>query len=432
MKGLGYTNHDQNYDFRGNPNNGNITAPITANAYNLSGNPYPSALDLNKVFFDNITIDSFKFWDEKRDVDSHYYVDNKGGYGTWTPGGIVYDASRTVPGLYVEAPFNNYDNNGVGTGSGVGDGLYYERRFAPIGQGFMLFGKVVGGTGTVTYTNSQRVYRKEGISNLSQFRTNDGDPVVVDESDSEVTSVTGTNTVDYRLPQLRLNTYFNETHKRQLVLAFADEATDGYDRGIDGRSSMDASSDAFFPIGGDEKLPYVIQGVRYDIYKQIPYSLKLDVTTRVVVKVIEEIKFDGSAYLYDNVEDTYKEITNGLGAEFTLPTGTYEDRFFITFLNRHRTQQVANENAKAQVLEDVDFFQNNPAQQLEVGNPEGYDIATANIFGMSGKLVYAASNLGTNSRLTFPTGNLSDGIYLVMLTTTDNVSVNYKITVKNN
>ena len=61
-KGLGYTNHDQTYDFRGRPNNGTITAPITNDAKNLSGNPYPSALDLNAVFYhpDNTEIESFK------------------------------------------------------------------------------------------------------------------------------------------------------------------------------------------------------------------------------------------------------------------------------------------------------------------------------------------------------------------------------------
>ena len=150
------------------------------------------------------------------------------------------------------------------------------------------------------------------------------------------------------------------------------------------------------------------------------------------MSVVDEVKFQGSAYLYDNVEDTYQEITNENSAELTLDAGTYENRFFISFVNRHKTQQVANENAKNQVLEDIDFFQNNPAQRLEVGNPEGYDIATANIFGMSGKMVYSTSNVGNSSRFTFPTGNLSDGIYLVMLTTKDNITVNYKITVKNN
>jgi hypothetical protein len=89
------------------------------------------------------------------------------------------------------------------------------------------------------------------------------------------------------------------------------------------------------------------------------------------------------------------------------------------------------QSMKDQLLASVNFFQNNPAQQLEVGNPEGYDIKSANIFDMSGKLVVSQSNVGNDNRLSFPTGNLSDGIYLVMLTTDDDVTIDYKITVQN-
>tara|TARA_B110000503_G_C6993079_1_gene348213 strand:- start:153 stop:830 length:678 start_codon:yes stop_codon:yes gene_type:complete len=223
---------------------------------------------------------------------------------------------------------------------------------------------------------------------------------------------------------------------RQLVLSFSDDATDGYDRGLDATSSMDSSSDAFFPIDvqGIDNYPLVIQGVKFERYKHVPYTLTLDVRAQVVVNVIEKVKFNEySVYLYDNVEDTYQEIKgeDELSVELELPAGLYEDRFFIAFVDGNRMQQLANEEIKDKVLEDVDFFQNNPAKQLEIANPEGYDIASANIFDMSGKLVYMASNLGNNSRFTFPTGNLSDGIYLVMLTTTENIPVNYKITVKN-
>ena len=434
MKGLGTTNHDQTYDFRGRPNNGNIDTPILAAAalpnlnLSLSGNPYPSALDLNTVFWDpdNTEIFQFNYWDEDHNVNSHLYLDNKGGYGYWVPG--VADPGGTIPGLYTVAPFLNYNNDGsTGTGTGV-DGLSYERRFAPVGQGFMLYGV---SDGDITYKNSHRVYVQEN-SGMSDFRSNDGDPVVNDETDSAI-DVISTLPPDNRISHLRLNTYFNETHMRQLVLAFSNEATDGVDRGFEAVSAMDSTSDVYFPIEGEnqEMDPFVIQTVPYDIYKQIPYTIELESQTRVVVRAIDEVKFEGSAYLYDNVQDTYQEITSERTAALDLPAGTYEDRFFISFVNLQRTQQVAIENVKAQVLEDVGLFQNNPSQQLEVRNPEGYDIASANIFGMSGKLVYTASNLGNNNKFTFPTGNLSDGIYLVMLTTADNITVNYKITVKN-
>jgi hypothetical protein len=86
---------------------------------------------------------------------------------------------------------------------------------------------------------------------------------------------------------------------------------------------------------------------------------------------------------------------------------------------------------KTEVEASVEFFQNNQVRQLEVSNPEGYEIASATIFDMSGKLVLSESDLGNDTKLTFPTDNLSDGIYMVMLTTSENISINYKISVYN-
>ena len=68
---------------------------------------------------------------------------------------------------------------------------------------------------------------------------------------------------------------------------------------------------------------------------------------------------------------------------------------------------------------------------MEVSNPDSYEIKALNIFDMGGKLVYSANNVGNSSKLSFPTGNLSDAVYLVRLTTTDDQTIVYKINVVN-
>ncbi len=62
------TSHDQLYEFRGRPNSGNLEVPVANGLKTLSGNPYPSALDLNRVFYDtdNGEIGAFWFYDEDR------------------------------------------------------------------------------------------------------------------------------------------------------------------------------------------------------------------------------------------------------------------------------------------------------------------------------------------------------------------------------
>ena len=139
------------------------------------------------------------------------------------------------------------------------------------------------------------------------------------------------------------------------------------------------------------------------------------------------------AYVFDSLEGTYQEITDGNDAVYFLPGGTYEDRFYITFRGdfQDRGKNDPIVEAQNELLENVDFFQNNRVAQLEVTNPEGYDIKTVNIFDMNGKLVLSQENLGTQRRLSFPTANFSDGIYLVKLATVDNFAIDYKITVFN-
>ena len=82
-------------------------------------------------------------------------------------------------------------------------------------------------------------------------------------------------------------------------------------------------------------------------------------------------------------------------------------------------------------MANVNFFQNNPVQQLEVSNPEGYTIKSAMVYDLNGKLVIQEKNLGAKNKYSFYTGNLSDGVYLVKLTTTEDVAIDSKVIVHN-
>ena len=439
MKGVDVTaTPNQNYEFRGRANNGDIAVDVLEDDLTLSGNPYPSALDLNAVFHDasNTSVNSFWYWDEDRTVNSHYYVDNKGGYGVWTPGTAAYDPTLTNPGLYARPMFMNFDNNGNPTSTTGVQGDQVERRFAPIAQGFMINGDLGTGTTTATFRNSHRLYRVEGLANFSQFRSSNGNTVNSPSTDpSEITIETAQ---DNRIPQMRINAYMNESHMRQLVLAFSDDATDNYDRGFEGLSPMDASSEAFFPIGDGTDTsplnPYVIQALPFEEEKRVPLTFELSEPTSIVVTAVEEVRLNTQAYLFDSQARTWKQITGGRTANVQLDTGKYAGRFFIVFRDHDEDGRQGNTAAgelREQVLTTVGFFQNNPAQQLEVTNPEGYNIKMANVFDMSGKLVINESNVGDSTKFTFPTGNLSDGIYLVKLTTSEDIVINYKVSIKN-
>lgn len=437
--GDGYT-----YDFRGRPNTGEIIIDVfwdpvlNTGEYTLSGNPYPSALDLNRLFYDadnldgsgNTILDRILYWDEDKTANSHYYSENAGGYGSWIPMGS--DPNGTSPGAYARPTFSVWNANGdIVTAGGEGGPMGLERRFAPVGQGFFLV-PAANNPDPIHIKNSHRRYIKYGEEG-STFRRperEDNNDVTLDRLADENGAVIAET--DPRIPHFRIDVFFDKSHVRDMVLAFSNEATDGYDNGYDAKSPMDASSEAYFPVGQDaNKKPYVINTVPFDIQKQIPISFKLNKAFKFWLETVDEVKMRGQrAYIFDSMENTYQEFTNGKSATYNLDAGTYDDRFFVVFKGKNDLSNYAKET-QGRVEENVDFFQNNNLGVLEVENPEGYNIKQALVFDMTGKLVYEKQNIGTETQFSFPTSNLSDGVYIVKLKTTDNIDISHKTSVYN-
>src|SRR5690606_24913142 len=123
----------QRYDFRGKPNDGNISINVANGQFTLTGNPYPSAIDLSAFLFDAINCTGIAyFWEQDKTVNSHVVVAYRGGYGTFSP------ISRGGTGIYVPAAFYAYAPDGTQLGVQSTPMNSYARRFAPIGQGFLI------------------------------------------------------------------------------------------------------------------------------------------------------------------------------------------------------------------------------------------------------------------------------------------------------
>ena len=429
MKGVsaGGPNFTENqiYDFRGRPYNGNINVPVDIGIaqWTLAGNPYASALDLHTFFNDNVAngLTAILYWDEPKDSEFHHnYNTHSGGYGRWIPGpGTVND-----PGLYAAAPFKFYDAFGI-NGAGNGTGGVYDRRYAPIGQGFVL--ETNGANNIIEFKNSQRVYRKVG--DVSDMRNQDN-----------ASSVSTTPQEGSQVPQIRINVEFEGGLIRQLLLAFSENSTDGYEVGLDAPMPDDIiGTDSYFPVGPDNnRKPFVIQTVPFSLEKRVPIAFNLYSQTTLSVSAVEKINIDGAVYLWDSQENIYRDITPDNSSvdptdnSFILPAGNYENRYYIVFRGRRATEENSEGTiAKKEVRANVDFFQNNPVKQLEISNPEGYTIKSAAIYDMSGKLVVNKSNLGNSFKITVGTSNLADGVYLIKLLTSENINIDYKMIIQN-
>lgn len=410
----------QRYDFRGKPNDGTIAISVSDQQFTLTGNPYPSAIDLSAFLTDatNCTGIAY-FWEQDKTVNSHYIADYKGGYGTFSP------VSRLGTGIYVPATFYSYDGSG-NEGTSTGTGGVYERRFSPVGQGFMIDGTA---NGTVEMKNSYRVFIKEGASNYSQFNksTNKNKTKINYDYLSRILPISG---FDYTkvsiepIPQIRFNTLMNNQGVRQLALAFIPEATDGVDRAMDAMSSSDDSpADIYFVL---EDTEYVIDAVKFDVDKSIPIGFRNADQANYKITVKEILNFNEveNIYLHDKEANQYFDIKNDFH-ELTLPAGVNNTQFEITF------KRNSSLGIKDLANESFVVYQNNSTKNLTISNPLLMDLATCGLYDVAGKLIFTKKDLGVNSSYKFSTSGLGDGIYIVKLSTKDNLEVGKKIIIRN-
>jgi hypothetical protein len=385
----------QRYDFRGKPNDGTINIPVLLGEWTLTGNPYPSAIDLQAFLIAELNCTGTAyFWEQDKTVNSHNLADYKGGYGTYSSGN-----------LYVRAPFYSYDAEGNEiSGTNLTNGGDYKRKYAPIGQGFMIEGKA---NGNVQMKNSYRTFVKEAVGNNSEF--------------ARVKNVKTTAATTTDLPQIRFNTLLNNGPVSQMVLAFDPTSTDGVDR-ADSYSPNDGPANNYFVINDNE---YIIEVMPFGIDKKIPVGFRNNAQANYKITVNEMLNIPEvtNVYLHDKTTDLYYDIKNSL-YDLTLPAGTYNTRYEITFKNG---------TLGVDAIESQRFLvqQDNVNKNLTINNPSQIELANCSLYDVVGRLVFSNDKLGADTIYRFSTSDLSNGIYIVKLTTNDKTENGQKIIVKN-
>jgi hypothetical protein len=412
----------QRYDFRGKPNDGNISVTVAPANFTLVGNPYPSAIDLNAYLLDPANASLINgqayFW-EQVIVNSHILNQYQGGYGIYNP----------ATSIYTPAAFWTYDGSG-NQGVPVGSGTVFQRRFSPVGQGFMVFGTA---NGNVTMKNTFRVFVKEGVLNQSQFaRTNENSFSDVYNTDSEffpeIPNVAGTDYTTIKkgtAPYIRIHAMYNNGGVRPTTIAFLDSATDGFDYGADGQSPSSEAAE-FYYILNDKTHEYVATAVQFNIEKRIPVGFRCTNQTNFKLQVKDVVNFDTNqnVYLHDKETDIYYDIKNGI-FDMTMPAGNNKTRYEITFIN----STLSNPNEEVENMFVV--AQDNQNDMLTLFNSEAKDITTLELYDVTGKLILKKQSLGTAPEYRFSTASYSTGIYIVKLATSDNLSISKKISIYN-
>ena len=411
--------NNQRYDFRGKPNDGSITVNVGNGASTLTGNPYPSAIDLNLFLNDpsNTAIDGTAlFWEHDKTVTSHNIVEYRGGYG-------VYNGLTSV---YTPATFYTYDLGGNQGTVYSSPNTVYQRRFSPVGQGFMVRGVT---NGSVQIKNAHRVFVKEGVANFSQFERISNTSTTVGTSNFwDIPNVAG---IDYTqipmnpAPHFTVNASLGGNAVRQVAICFLSSAVDGVDRADSKSPDANANlpADMYLVI---EDEPFVHATTSFDINKRINIGFKTTIATTFTLLVNDVSHFDlaESIYLYDSALGLYHDIKNA-PFTLTLPEGTVNNRFQITFTDQALSDTVIDS-------QKFELYQNNANQMLTLQNPSQMELSEVGLYDSLGKTIFTKKNCGNNPIYEYSTIGLAEGIYIVRIRTKEGYSLSKKIIIKSN
>jgi hypothetical protein len=398
MKGTIGSNSNQTYDFRGKPNNGTLSNNVLPSQWTLIGNPYPSALDALAFIHDSENVNAITgtlyFWQQDLSVLSHNIQDYIGGYASYT---ISQDGAIET---FIPAPFNTYNSNGQINNNGnplTNFSTKKVKRYLPIGQGFMVEGKV-GTSGTVKTKNSHREYYKESNSESEFFRINQS-----------------TSNLNSEYSRFRLNIDFNNTYTRQLVQTFHAIATSGFDYGLESKSTNPLPNDANWL---QQNIAYASQASVFDEDLVLPLEVSLATNTLVRFRAvsIENMDANQPIFLYDALTELYYDLTTTM-PEINLVAGNYQNRFDIRFTS---SGLLNNTNPEANKSYLLSYHKSN--EEIVLYNYDNLFINSVDLIDLSGKLIFSNQINSNASQFKIPVDNLAKGLYIATIKSTNLVS----------
>ena len=398
---------NQNYVFKGKPNNGDITLSILAGNNRLIGNPYASAIDADEFIKDNIketinsktgrnTVNVFNgalyFWHHFGEENSHILKEYVGGYATYTLMGGVEAKS-----------IDSRINNNLSTGGKAPE------RYIPVNQGFFVnaylpsslsgITSTVDG-GTIIFKNSQRVFQKE-ISNSGNgsvfFKTNSKNKKNIPEKEIDTRS------------KIRLVFDSSNGYHRQLLIGVDENTSNHFDMGYDAPIADIANEDLFWVVD-DSK--FVIQGVpNFNEDQQFPLGLKIKEQALIKIKIdkLENIDENTAIYIKDNLTDETYNLSEK-AFEINLEPGEYLNRFELTFQPRLKTLK------ETTLASGIFINMNNHTSELQINRIIDTEIINIKLFNYLGQEIENWNGNFNERKFTIPIKK-SAGVYIIHITT---------------
>jgi hypothetical protein len=369
---------DYEASFIGVPNNGDYSTPsLTVARYHLIGNPYPSALSVDKLIDGNTVLNGAVYlWTHNTSVNPvGNYNYNPSDYATYNRLGSV----GTV------APTGNTSNPSEKPTGFIG-----------AGQAFFVSTKLAG---PVNFTNSMR----EAGTNNSQFFKSSGT--------SKETAV--------ERDRVWLNLISGEGAFKQLLVGYTEGATNGYENRydaitMDGNTYMD-----FYSMINANK--FTIQGralpfVDTDI---VPLGYRTSVAGTFTISIDEvDGKMSNQAiFIEDKVTGTIQDLRYS-NYTFTSEIGAFTDRLVLRYTGK--TLGTGDfENVEDGILISVKNKVINVLSSKE-------NIKEVTVYDVTGKLLYNKKKVGT-TELQIQNLPSSNQVLLVKVTLANDFTTTRKV-----
>ncbi|MDR5589564.1 LamG-like jellyroll fold domain-containing protein [Christiangramia sediminicola] len=396
MKGTtGYVpvRKQQNYTFRGKPNNGDITVSIGAGQNLLTGNPYPSAID-SKLFIEE-NLGSFNgslyYWDHFGAINTHILEEYVGGYAVYNLSGGVASASSVDSRINPNGDRSSNDPPG---------------KYIPVGQGFFVSSVGVSSPSTITFKNKYRAFTPE-TSSESLFHSQEPTNTKAQEPRQKYTA-------DSRY-KIRLKFESPKGYHRQILVTADANSTSDFDFGYDAPLIDNNVEDMYWMINENE---FVIQAVpNFNLDQVLPIGFKIAEPGEYAIKIdeLENIKMEFNIYLKDKLNNTYHNLKEDFVATAD-ETGTFHDRYEIVF--RKPVAEKPEEELPSELIDepilDLSYFRD--TDEIAVLNPDLLKVDHVELYSISGQLIKTFDEVPTERSILLSINQkLSSAVYIVKM-----------------
>jgi hypothetical protein len=375
-----------NIEFTGKPNNGSISREIFVNVdsdrdndFNLIGNPYPSAINVQNFFDANSNVDKVVYlWTHAQAISNG----TSGDFAFNDYATLNLTGGTTVDGV-------------LAGGTGVGGGPVPTNNIGS-SQGFMVRGL---SNGFANFNNTMRV-KNANDQFFKQANTKNKADELKNQQD-----------------RIWLNLTSDQGGFNQLLVGFMEKATEGFDDGYDALKIGQDNALVFYSVLDNDK--YAIQGLSpFTEDKSIALGFDANVaprTFKVSIDHMEGALTNAEIFLVDNL----------LGKVHDLKQGDYE--FEVTEVGENKDRFTLQFKGAVLGVEDVvakqDFIISNQTGSLRINSKQ--TVKSLRVYDVLGRMLIQQKP--NQQAFDINTGSIKNGTVLIIEATLENgASVNRK------